>query len=137
VLLPSAGVAILLALQTATVYSINHQGRFMIRLIFISLFLVITGCASPAQNVHTYGLEIVSIGDDGETRHIRYNKSTGEAWWASNTKWVKITDEEALPESSYQVRIVSTDTSWRALRLDTKSGKTWKNSKGRWIPFTE
>ncbi len=109
----------------------------MIRLILIFLFLLITGCASTVHNDHTYGLEMVSIRDKGETRHIRYNKITGESWWANDTKWVKITDEEILPESSYLVSVASTDSSWRALRLDTKSGKTWKNSKGKWVPFTE
>ncbi|MDP2714689.1 hypothetical protein [Rheinheimera sp.] len=109
----------------------------MKRFIFVSLLLIISGCTTTLPNNQSYGLEMVSIGEKGETRHIKYNRTTGEAWWASDTAWTKITDQETLPESNYLIRIISTGASWRALRIDTKSGKTWKNSKGKWVPFKE
>jgi len=101
------------------------------------LALVISGCATTAPTNSKFMLEIVPIQGEGQTRHVKYNRATGETWWSANTTWVRIKDEEPLPPSLYQVKIVATGESWRAVRIDTASGKTWKNSRGTWVPFTE
>ena len=105
-------------------------------LILLPFFLTIFGCSSINHIDNTYGIEIVSIGTKGDTRHIKFNKITGESWWSDNVIWKPIIDDTAIPESQYVVKIVSTGSSWRALRIDTSTGKTWKNSKGKWIPMS-
>lgn len=109
----------------------------MNRGIALILALVISGCAVKRPMDNRFALEIVPINGDGQTRHVKYDQVTGEAWWASDTTWIKIEDKEALPVSTYKVKIVPTETSWRAIRIDTVSGDAWKNSRGKWIPFTE
>lgn len=105
----------------------------------IALFLVllISGCSVTDESRSQFALEVVPIEHDGETRHIKYNRITGEAWWASNTNWFKIEDEDSIPRSVYEIKIVPMGSSWRAIRIDKNSGDTWKNSRGKWVPFTE
>jgi hypothetical protein len=114
---------------------INKDRSNMDKVLLILIVLLATGCASTAKQIGVYDLEIVSLNDGGDTRHIKYNKLSGEVWWASNTTWKKIQEQGGIPESIYKVRLVSTGNSWRAIRIDTVSGKTWKNSKGKWVPF--
>lgn len=109
----------------------------MFRGITLALALVISGCATHHSPNSQYVLEIVPVQENGQTRHVKYNRVTGETWWASNTTWVKIEDKEPLPISTYEVKIVPTKTSWRAIRIDTESGHAWKNSVGTWMPFKE
>ncbi|WP_207678537.1 hypothetical protein [Desulfonema magnum] len=37
---------------------------------------------------------MISLEKKDETRQVKYNKYTGEAWWASNTSWKKIKEME-------------------------------------------
>lgn len=107
------------------------------RITLVLVVVVISACAEKNSSGGQFELEIVPISEEGQTRHVKYNRITGETWWASNTTWVKIEDAEAIPRSRYQVKIVATDTSWRAIRIDKDSGNTWKNSQGTWVPFDE
>lgn len=105
--------------------------------------IVISGCATTETRIHPdvvpverFELEIVSVHANGQTRHIKYDRFTGESWWSSNTTWVKIVEPEDIPESVYEVKATATGQSWRAIRIDKVSGKSWKNSQGKWVPFT-
>ncbi len=83
-----------------------------------------------------FGMKMVTL-SSGETRHIKFNIHTGEAWWSKNTNWKKIQDSEKLSNSTYEFSVVSTGKSWRTLRLDKLTGKTWKNNKGKWVSFSQ
>ena len=109
----------------------------MKKLILLPLLLTILSCSSTTNITEGYGIEIVSIGTQGETRHVKFNRVTGESWWSENTVWKPIIDIKPIPESQYIIKIISTGKSWRALRIDTFSGDTWKNSRGRWVPFKQ
>jgi hypothetical protein len=104
--------------------------------ILILSTLILSGCAGTAVVQDHFEIEIVNLPGEKVTRHIKYNKVTGEAWWASNTEWKKILETEPIQNSVYDIKVVSTKGSWRALRIDKISGKTWKNSGGKWVPFT-
>lgn len=104
--------------------------------ILILSTLILSGCAGTAVVQDQFEIEMVNLPGEKVTRHIKYNKVTGEAWWASNTEWKKIIEPEPIPNSVYDIKVVSTEGSWRALRIDKTSGKTWKNSGGKWVPFT-
>jgi hypothetical protein len=110
------------------------ESRVMKNLLLVLIVILSSGCASIPQPSGLYEIELVPL-HHNETRHIKYNKSTGEAWWSSNTTWKKIKEEGAVSRSIYEIKVVSTGKSWRAIRIDTVSGKTWKNSKGRWVAF--
>lgn len=105
-------------------------------ILLITLYLFISGCSSTGAFKAPFDIEIVNIPGEKVIRQVKYNKVTGEAWWASNTEWKKILESEPIPNSVYDIKVVSTKGSWRALRIDKVSGKTWKNSGGEWVPFT-
>jgi hypothetical protein len=104
--------------------------------ILIFSTLLLSGCANTPPVQDHFEIVMVNLPGDKVTRHIKYNKVTGEAWWASNTEWKKILEPEPISNSVYEIKLVSTKGSWRALRIDKVSGKTWKNSGGKWVPFT-
>jgi hypothetical protein len=104
--------------------------------VFVFLLLIsISGCSSLSAKDEVYALKIVSLSEEGKTRHVKFNVKTGETWWASNTEWRKIQEPVPIPESIYDVEIVSTDESWRAIRIDKRTGDSWKNSRGTWVKF--
>lgn len=105
--------------------------------LIVAILFGISGCGSLGTEHGTYALEIVSLSQEGKTRHVKFNIRTGETWWASNTEWRKIKDPSPIPESLYDVKIVSTGESWRAIRIDRNSGTSWKNSRGAWVKFAQ
>jgi hypothetical protein len=111
----------------------------MYRVIALTVAIGMTACAAttPAPQIskERFELELISINLPGQTRHIKYDKYTGEAWWASDTTWTKIQEPEVLPQSIYEIKTVAYGDSWRAIRIDKVSGRAWKNSSGKWVPF--
>jgi len=106
----------------------------MLKILFLTLLplfsmMVLADVGLP------YSIKMVTL-DSGETRHIKFNVHTGEAWWSKNTVWKKIKDSDVLSNSTYEFSVVSTGGSWRTLRIDKLTGKTWKNSRGKWVEFT-
>ena len=118
----------------------------MYKTIALSLVLCTTSCAtnhqaatSPTHLIHKeqFALELIALNVQGQTRHIKYNRITGEAWWSADTSWAKIQEPEVLPHSVYEIQAVATGDSWRAIRIDKISGKAWKNNSGKWVAFTQ
>ncbi len=101
--------------------------------LFVLLVSALSGCG---DSIPEYGILIVPINNKDETRHIKYNKNSGEAWWSNNTSWKKIKEPNEINESIYEFKITNTTNGWRVLRLDKVSGKTWKNNLGTWQEFT-
>lgn len=108
--------------------------NIMIRILFV-LLLPLLSMNALSDAGFPYGIKMVTL-DSGETRHIKFNAHTGEAWWSKNTVWKKIKDVEELSISNYEFSVVSTGSSWRVLRIDKLTGQTWKNSRGKWVAFT-
>lgn len=110
------------------------------RVIALAIAIGMSGCATTNPVVpvpkERFELELISINLQGQTRHIKYDKYSGETWWASDTNWAKIQDAEVLPQSIYEIKVVASGDSWRAIRIDKVSGRAWKNSSGKWVPFT-
>lgn len=93
---------------------------------------------SPPSHSHSetiFGIKMVVL-ENGETRHIKFNRHSGETWWSSTTEWKKIQEPTPLPRSDYEYSITSTGMYWRLIRIDTKSGEAWKNSSGQWVKFS-
>lgn len=118
----------------------------MYKIIALTLVLCTTGCAtnhqaatSPLHPIHKeqFALEFIALNVQDQTRHIKYNRITGEAWWSADTSWTKIQEPEVLPHSVYEIQAVATGDSWRAIRIDKISGKAWKNNSGKWVAFTQ
>lgn len=74
--------------------------------------------------------------DNGQTRHVKYNVHTGEAWWSRNLEWRKIMETGPISNSTYDFLVVSRGLTWRTIRLDKLSGQAWKLSDSQWIKFT-
>lgn len=94
--------------------------------------LICTSLNSYSDISAPWGLHMVAL-NNAETRHIKYNEVTGEAWWSKNLVWKKIEEPEPIAHSHYEFKVVSTGLSWRALRIDKLTGQAWKNSKGKWV----
>ncbi len=102
--------------------------------LFFCIFLA-SSCAF-ADTKYPFGLKMVSL-QNGETRHVKFNVHTGEAWWSKDTVWNQIIDDQKLPTSTYKFYMVSTGLNWRLIRIDTATGATWKkNLEGHWVKFT-
>ena len=105
--------------------------------IFTSLFFLLIATYASAEVDMPFGVKMVSL-DNGETRHVKYNINTGEAWWSKNTQWIKIKDKTRVPTSVYEFVIVSTGKSWRVLRIDKTTGDVWKkNLEHNWVKIIE
>lgn len=84
----------------------------------------------------SFDLKMVAL-KNGETRHIKFNIHTGEAWSSKDTVRHQIIDDQKLSPSTYKFYIVNTGLSWRLIRIDTVTGVAWKkNLEGRWVKFT-
>lgn len=106
------------------------------RKLYIYFCLVLFSSYAFAEVGAPFGLKMVAL-QNGETRHVKFNIHTGEAWWSKDTEWRQIIDNQKLSPSTYKFYIVSTGLSWRLIRIDTITGATWKkNLEGRWVKFT-
>ena len=101
----------------------------------VIVILVFLSVSAFANSNSPLGIEMVAI-SKGKTRHIKFNRVTGETCWAKNTVWSKIEESSPIPESEYEFLVVSTGLNWRTIRLNKLTGETWKNSEGKWIKFT-
>jgi len=107
----------------------------MIKIQLLTMLPLLISLNAVADVGLPFGIKMVTL-SSGETRHIKFNVHTGEAWWSKNTVWKKIKDSEVLSNSTYEFSVVSTGSSWRTLRIDKLTGQTWKNSRGKWVAFT-
>ena len=57
----------------------------MARWMMLISVLMSGGCAINAPAENHFALMMVSLDEGGQTRHIKYNRVTGEAWWSSGT----------------------------------------------------
>lgn len=83
----------------------------------------------------------------GKWKVIRYNRSTGETWLAHGNNWQLLQDDEVLPESSYQVSMISGEDllvpdegvhkGFIAARMDRVSGRMWWLNKNVWQAYSE
>ncbi|GAB1258389.1 hypothetical protein NBRC116494_28910 [Aurantivibrio plasticivorans] len=102
---------------------------------YVIFAIYLLSISTWANSNSDFGIEMVAL-NNGETRHIKFNRVTGEAWWSKNTVWQRIEDPNSIPKSAYEFRVVSTGLNWRTIRLDTITGEAWKNSEGTWVKFT-
>lgn len=101
---------------------------------------------NSGANTTPFAMSMAYIGS-GKWKVIRYNRSTGETWLARGNDWELLLDSEVLPESSYEVKMISgedllvqqeTDSTHKgfiAARLDRTSGRMWWLNKNRWQAF--
>jgi len=108
----------------------------MKKILLLAVLPILISLNAMADVGLPFGIKMVTL-SSGETRHIKFNTHTGEAWWSKNTNWKKIKDSEKLSNSTYDFNVVSTGKSWRTLRIDKLTGQTWKNNKGKWVPFSQ
>lgn len=106
------------------------------RTLYLSIFFVVFSSYAFADVATPFGLKMVAL-QNGETRHVKYNIHTGEAWWSKDTEWHQIIDDQKISPSTYKFYIVSTGLSWRLIRIDTTTGVVWKkNLESHWVKFT-
>lgn len=104
--------------------------------IYVLSFFVLLSSSVFADVGAPFDMKMVAL-QNGETRHVKFNIHTGEAWWSKDTVWHQIVDEEKISRSTYKFYIVSTGLSWRLIRIDTLTGVAWKkNLESRWVKFT-
>jgi hypothetical protein len=85
------------------------------RILGVAILFSLAGCTSLSPSSERFELKMVPISKNSETRHIKFDRFTGETWWSSNTSWLKIQETEPLPKSIYDVQFVATSDSWRCV----------------------
>jgi len=102
-------------------------------------FCTIVAVPRPARadsDAATYAIAMVAVNAQSWDA-IRYNVRTGESWRIVGDKWVKLGEPKAVPESTYEVRMVALANDWGAIRFDVQSGRTWKAREGAWVEIAE
>ena len=101
---------------------------------FILLFstIVLSGCSNE-PDLDSFRIVIIEKPDGTNWNAVRYNRYTGESWFAISGAWKKIVDEEAIMESSYDVKLVPVNNGWAAIRIDINSGASWRANIGKWV----
>ncbi|WP_027857641.1 hypothetical protein [Marinobacterium jannaschii] len=76
--------------------------------------------------------------DAGKWVLIRYDRFTGQSWFADQGQWIDLEDMEQLPPSDYEVVLLRADKDVKgyvATRLDRQSGLTWWLKQNSWQPY--
>lgn len=100
--------------------------------LLISAFALL-GCSEPVPQEDAFRVVMVQKVDKSDWQGIRYNRYTGEAWYATSGTWEKINDEDDRVSSVYEVKMVSMNQNWGAIRLDVHSGESWRARNGAWV----
>lgn len=103
-------------------------------IVVVSIFLLI-GCGEQSQPPKEDAFRVVMIQkvDKSDWQAIRYNRYTGEAWYATSGAWERINDDETVGESLYTVKMAAMRGNWGAIRMDVHSGKSWRIRNGAWV----
>lgn len=101
---------------------------------------------SAASGGNNFQMAMTYIGA-GKWKVIRYNRITGETWLAHGNDWQLLQDSEMLPESNYQVSMISGEDllvadegihkGFIAARMDRVSGRMWWLNKNVWQAYSE
>ncbi len=76
--------------------------------------------------------------DEGKWVLIRYDRFTGQSWFADQGQWIDLADMEQLPPSEYEVVLLRADKDVKgyvATRLDRQSGQTWWLKQNSWQSY--
>ncbi len=66
---------------------------------------------------------------------IRYDRFSGESWFADAGQWQALEDLEQLPPSDYEVLVLRADKDLKgyvAARIDRQTGQTWWLKQNSW-----
>lgn len=106
----------------------------MSRLVIVVVcVLVVAGCGEQPPREDAFRVVMVQKVDRSDWQAIRYNRFTGESWYATSGAWGKINDDDNVSESRYRVKMVSMNGNWGAIRVDVDSGKSWRVRNGAWV----
>jgi len=76
--------------------------------------------------------------DAGKWVLIRYDRFSGQSWFADQGQWNELEDVEQLPPSEYEVVLLRADKDVKgyvATRLDRQSGQTWWLKQNSWQSY--
>ena len=91
------------------------------------LFLVVLVFSSSVYAGEQQVYDIVMVEKSGgDWRAVKYHISSGESWYIRNGVFIRLLDDEVLPESRYKVVATKHKGGWGAVKMDIISGNAWK-----------
>jgi len=96
----------------------------MIQRILLLVVLVFSSSVYAGEQ-QVYDIVMVEK-SGGDWRAVKYNISSGESWYIRNGVFIRLLDDEVLPESRYKVVATKHKGGWGAVKMDIISGNAWK-----------
>ena len=102
--------------------------------IFILSLVFLMSCSSAFKQIQKDAYEVITYGSSEDTAiFIKYSTITGQAWILADV-WEPIPDDEELPDSRYQIKVVTVGgRKYTAVRIDTNTGRSWSSIDNRWV----